>query len=635
MSRPSEVMFVHLIRRLDEESFAAFVVDLWNARGWETEMRNGVVVTTNPKTGAHHTLYPLHHGGMLSRFRRRKPPVADIDVIVAVDYGFRERTLAAELDADIVDASTLYEILIYAIDEDCRTRLLKDYFDRSTLFDGAIGSVLNPRHDIVGWYRVNVPRVRATFSSCHSRPLIGLTLVTMALLAWILVSQSPLLAFDSETDQIEAVGHSVDQTPVSTQPIGRSNPSGSQSIGFLIVNSTKSEPLWPVGVVPGGDWPTFGFDVARTGYAPDAVGPRGTIVRTANRSLDIPVIGSPVVVNGIVYVPRYDGMMFALDARSLSVEWRLALDQPIVSTPAVANGIVYVGTAGGTKSDSQSSIRSGDTLYAVSADTGRVRWRAAVGPIVHSPPAVVDGAVYVANHTGGVQAIDADTGIDRWNTSTDGTVRSSIAFADETVYIGEFGGIMMAFAAENGTIRWNRSVQGQIFSSPTVSNGTVYLGTGTGHVYAFDAATGADRWTRSIDGTIRVSPAVANGTIYVVNGTGGVHAFDAATGDDQWIHSVRGSSSAAPVIANGTVYVGTQIGNVYSGVSEGRLYALNTESGTVSWVFIANGGISSSPVIAGDTVYVADYFGWVYRLTGCRSSEPSGRTYIVNRIHCR
>lgn len=637
-TRPSRIVFGRLVRRLDRTSFARFVADLWDARGWEATRRNDVVVTTNRRTGEHRTLLPVHHTGVLSRLWRRDPtPVTtDIDVVVSVEGGSRGRILATEMDADLIDTSTLYDMVVYAIDEESRTRLCEDYFGRSTFSRNPVDSVHAIRYDDIRWYRAIGFGARATLASRHARSLIGLAIILMALLAWTLVPQPSHVALDSGADQIRDTESAVDRPSITVQPIERSAESGPQSLGFLIVNSTGSEPLWPVGTAPTDDWPTLGFDIARTGYARDASGPTGPVVASANRSLDTLIIGSPVVVDGSVYIAGYNGTVVALNARSLSVEWRSTIGRRILSTPTVANGVVYVGTAGGSESNhNRSATRTERTVYAMSASTGRVRWRAVGGPIVRSSPAVVNGTVYVVNDFGDVRAIDAVTGGELWNASIGGHVRSSIAFANGTVFISGLGGTVYAFTADDGKELWNRSVQGPLSSSPAVSNDTLYLGTGTGHVHAFDAMTGAERWTQPINGTIRLSPALANGTVYIVNETGGVYAINATTGAERWDQPVNGSSSTAPAVANGTVYVETQTGNAYSGEFEDRLYALETETGAVSWLFAMDGAVSASPVIAGDTLYVADYYGQVYQLTNCRSVESSNQSITDEKTECR
>jgi len=52
------------------------------------------------------------------------------------------------------------------------------------------------------------------------------------------------------------------------------------------------------------------------------------------------------VAGGTVYIGSDDQSLYALDAATGHVRWTYAIGQNITSGPAVANGVVYVGTDG-------------------------------------------------------------------------------------------------------------------------------------------------------------------------------------------------------------------------------------------------------------------------------------------------
>jgi outer membrane protein assembly factor BamB len=79
-----------------------------------------------------------------------------------------------------------------------------------------------------------------------------------------------------------------------------------------------------------------------------------------------------------------------------------------------------------------------NNVYALNADTGRLRWRYATGNTVHSSPAVAYGTVYVGSQDGKLYAIYADTGKLRWSDAIGGNVWSSPAVVHDTVYIGSW-----------------------------------------------------------------------------------------------------------------------------------------------------------------------------------------------------
>src|SRR6185295_13226913 len=116
------------------------------------------------------------------------------------------------------------------------------------------------------------------------------------------------------------------------------------------------------------------------------------------------VTSSPAVVNGVVYVGGFDGVLYALDAETGTTQWTFLSEferrfegkrlhgyppgyQTIpdswdlyTSSPAVFNGRVYFGSGDGN-------------VYAVDAKTGLLQWKFATGDVVHTSPAVVGGTV--------------------------------------------------------------------------------------------------------------------------------------------------------------------------------------------------------------------------------------------------
>jgi len=313
------------------------------------------------------------------------------------------------------------------------------------------------------------------------------------------------------------------------------------------------------------------------------------------------VDGSPAVAGGVVYVGDDNGVMYAIDATTGSLRWKVPTAGPassIVSRPAVVGGTVYIGS-------------ENNDVYALDASSGRVRWTRPTGGAVDSSPAVADGLVYVGNDNNEVLALDAATGTIRWQQSTGDNVTSSPAVSDGTVYVGCDDGFVYALDAATGDVRWHRQTGGQVNSSPAVAGGTVYVGSDNGKVYALNAATGAVEWTRPTAGKVDSSPAVASGTVYVGGGDA-VYALDAATGAVEWTRPTGGTVTSSPAVSGGTVYVGSD---------DGMVYALNAATGTVRWRVQTGGEVNSSPAVSGGIVYVGTDNDAVYAIN---AAGPAG-----------
>jgi eukaryotic-like serine/threonine-protein kinase len=201
---------------------------------------------------------------------------------------------------------------------------------------------------------------------------------------------------------------------------------------------------------------------------------------------------SPAVANGAVFVGGQDGVLHAVGLADGRSRWRFRTEgtslhsadfgfdrTTIQSSPAVEQGIVYVGARDGF-------------LYAVEATTGQLRWKMDHKVSwVNSSPAVYDGLVYAGSSDAHfVQAVDAATGEERWRVASSRIVWSSPAVDSATVYVGEGDGTLYALDRQTGAERWRYRVAGRIMSSPAVHAGRVYFGSDDG-VYAVNAAMGA------------------------------------------------------------------------------------------------------------------------------------------------
>ena len=136
---------------------------------------------------------------------------------------------------------------------------------------------------------------------------------------------------------------------------------------------------------------------------------------------DAPVISSPVISNGVVFVGSVDTFLYAIDQATGQQKWKFGTNGSIQSSPAVADGVVYFGTYEGL-------------FYAVDEKTGTLKWKFAMeyekrfeakhlhgqGPknqtipddwdFYLSSPAVFNNRVYFGSGDKNVYALNAKTG---------------------------------------------------------------------------------------------------------------------------------------------------------------------------------------------------------------------------------
>jgi outer membrane protein assembly factor BamB len=199
------------------------------------------------------------------------------------------------------------------------------------------------------------------------------------------------------------------------------------------------------------------------------------------------VRSSPAVADGVVYAGSADGSLYAIaldDGRQI---WRFdtqgrRLDssrygydrRTITSSPAVADGAVFFGSRDGA-------------LYAVEAATGQLRWRVPHDETSWSiaSPAVVDGLVLDASSDAWFfHAVDAATGRVVWRVDTEAPIWPSPVVADGTAWFLTSAGELWGVDPRTGSVRERVHLGERTKSSPWIEDGVLYVGTDEGSVLA-------------------------------------------------------------------------------------------------------------------------------------------------------
>jgi len=341
---------------------------------------------------------------------------------------------------------------------------------------------------------------------------------------------------------------------------------------------------------------TFHGDVARTGvYAtpgPRQLGGVKWIFKTGG-----PIVSSPAVADGVVFITSLDGFLYAVDEETGKETWKFKSRMPIASSPAVAGGLVYF-------------VSSTGALAAIDRETGKPRWVFATESerkfeaknlhgypsasqtipdawdLFTSSPAVVNGSVYFGSGDGNVYAVGATSGLLQWKFSTRDVVHASPAVAGGTVFIGGWDSVLYALDAETGQLKWSFQagddpvIHNQVGfqSSPAVVGGTVYVGCRDAHVYAIDAATGRKKWDYPTSKSWVIgTPAVRDGMVYVgTSDSARFMALDAKTGRLRFNFDAKAYMFSSPALAGELAYVGDH---------NGKLYAVDAKAGTLAWEF--------------------------------------------------
>ncbi len=339
------------------------------------------------------------------------------------------------------------------------------------------------------------------------------------------------------------------------------------------------------------------------------------------------VPSTPAITAGTVYFTAYDGNLYALDAAKGTLKWKFKTEgerrfagkhlhgtQPVaetmpdpfdcyLSSPVVWNGAVYFGSGDGN-------------IYAVDAASGAMKWKVQTGDVVHASPAISGGTLYVGSWDSFFYAVDAANGQVKWRFKTGEDheiynqvgIQSSAAVVDGMVYFGCRDSHLYALDAASGEKRWAFDAKGSwVVGSPAVRDGKVYFPTSDSSLlYEVEAKTGKvlrslgfNRWY------LYSSPALAGGFLFIGSTRGKLFEVGLTDMKPVWEYETDSAKqhSAEYMKADGTP-------------NGEALFRSDFYDDMVSGVerTMSMGSILSSPVVVGRVVYVGSADGIVYAL---------------------
>jgi len=126
-------VFESFLQELTHEAFVAFVADLYDRGGWETDWQENVITAADPDRESERFLVWTDTRNRLDRARGREPSGPDqegMDVVVSrTQDADVASTIAEELGATYLDTDDLHERLLYAIDRETCQALCREHFD--------------------------------------------------------------------------------------------------------------------------------------------------------------------------------------------------------------------------------------------------------------------------------------------------------------------------------------------------------------------------------------------------------------------------------------------------------------------------------------------------------------------------
>lgn len=330
------------------------------------------------------------------------------------------------------------------------------------------------------------------------------------------------------------------------------------------------------------DWPLYGFTKARTGYLPLSKPLRPPFERRWKLGGKILLEFPPVLHARSAYLLKNNAAMYAMTRKTGKVRWKAKLGHLAASSPAVAHNTVYAVILERGK-----GIKEG-RVVALSAKDGRTRWSRKLPSRAESSPLIHRGNLYFGTESGTVFALRAKDGFVRWTYKAKGAVKGGLALDDGRLFLADYAGNVQSVRARDGKLLWRTGTSGGRFGSsgnfyatPAVAFGRVYVGNTDGAVYSYSATSGKLAWRKETGGFVYSTAAVAQvpGTrpsVYVGSYSRKLYALDARTGRPRW------SRDAGGRISGGVTVIGDL---VFASTLEGRTMAVTARSGRTIWRF--------------------------------------------------
>jgi outer membrane protein assembly factor BamB len=306
----------------------------------------------------------------------------------------------------------------------------------------------------------------------------------------------------------------------------------------------------------------------------------------------------------------YGGGVAAVDVETRSVNWVFPREgSPTLqfyAPPAVANGRLIVGDYGASQGLFSPNLKV--SIYALQNNGQQFPsplWTAdtlAKDRII-APPLYVNGTVYVGTADNSLLALEADNGALRWQFDTGHSIWAQPVYGDGLLYVASLDKKLYALNEQTGTEIWRKELTGAIVGTPALSDELVFIGSFDKTLHALDRQTGAERWTAVANDWIWAAPVYADGSVYFADIDGYVYGYAADSGQEQWRVTLPGTIQATPVVHEDLLIILTA--DKESALDQGAVIALDRADGSIRWQQSNREPLYATPAVIGEQLAVA------------------------------
>jgi outer membrane protein assembly factor BamB/orotate phosphoribosyltransferase len=246
----------------------------------------------------------------------------------------------------------------------------------------------------------------------------------------------------------------------------------------------------------------------------------------------------------------YDGTVTRIDAKTGNLIWRWKIDSSIHATPWVdlPRSRLFVNTEQWNEGNPRGHLQCLDWK------TGRLMWKFSHAWWPPGSPCFDDvlDLVFATCNDETLVAVDATTGELRWQVKTKGLVRGRPLARNGRLYVATEQGRLHCFDAVSGDTIWTqRYGQGLWHQFLYSDESSIFVMDGKWHLIAFDAATGELRWLSRLRSPGCWTPIPYGRYLVVLSKEGHIAVFCPEQEVKVWEGSIPGNYHQPPAVSDG------------------------------------------------------------------------------------
>jgi outer membrane protein assembly factor BamB len=293
----------------------------------------------------------------------------------------------------------------------------------------------------------------------------------------------------------------------------------------------------------------------------------------------VPIYGTPVISDNLVYIAGYNGKVYAYRMDNLAQRWiypREGYIPPIVGGMVLSQGKLYFGCSDGKVEGKKVK----GVVFALDAETGDRLATFETDDRIWGTPAIDGSTLYIGSFDKNLYALNTGDLSLKWKYTTEGSIISTPLVYNGLVYFGSFDRNLYAVNASDGTLKWKFTGEKWFWARPVIVDSTIYAGCLDDFVYVLRADTGVKITEFDLGKPVPSQPAVIGSNIYFANSKGKIFSIDTGTNSISTLAETDTDVNGPLTAYNGMIYFQTQ---------DLKLEQVNATSGAIAEISLSSG----------------------------------------------